>query len=88
MVGRPCGSECVVTSPRGLLIEEQPRALARRAAAGRRRRYGRRRVTLSAGEAITAPLTATRPAAIQASASRREASPARAITLAMRSPSV
>ncbi len=42
--------------------------------------------TLSAGEAITAPLTATRPAAIQASASRREASPARAITLAMRSP--
>src|SRR5580693_8517790 len=32
------------------------------------------------------PLTATRPAAIQASASRREHSPARAITLAMRSP--
>src|SRR5450830_1676848 len=43
-------------------------------------------VTLSAGEEITAPLTATRPAAIHASASRREASPARAITLAMRSP--
>ena len=43
-------------------------------------------VTLSAGEVIFAPLTATRPAAIQASASRREASPARAITLAMRSP--
>ena len=43
-------------------------------------------VTLSAGEEITAPLTETRPAAIQASASRREASPARAITLAMRSP--
>jgi hypothetical protein len=41
---------------------------------------------LSAGEAITAPLTATRPAAIQLSAWRREASPARAITLAMRSP--
>jgi len=42
--------------------------------------------TLSAGEEITAPLTETRPAAIHASASRREASPARAITLAMRSP--
>ena len=34
---------------------------------------------------MAAPLTATRPAAIQASASRREQSPARAITLAMRS---
>src|SRR5450830_899591 len=45
-------------------------------------------VTLSAGEEITAPLTATRPAAIHASASRREASPARAITLAMRSPGI
>src|SRR4249920_3010944 len=45
-------------------------------------------VTFSAGEEITAPLTETRPAAIQASASRREASPARAITLAMRSPDV
>ena len=32
-------------------------------------------VTLSAGEAITVPLTATRPAAIQASASRREREP-------------
>jgi hypothetical protein len=45
-------------------------------------------VTLSAGEEITAPLTETRPAAIQASAWRREASPARAITLAMRSPGI
>ena len=33
------------------------------------------RVTFSAGEAIFAPFTATRPAAIQASASRREAEP-------------
>jgi len=41
-------------------------------------------VTLSAGEVIFAPLTATRPASIHVSASRREASPARAITLAMR----
>ena len=46
------------------------------------------RVTgINAGEAIAVPLTATRPAAIQSSASRREASPARAITLAIRSPS-
>jgi hypothetical protein len=43
-------------------------------------------VTLHAGEAITAPLTATRPAAIHVSAARREHSPARAMTLAMRSP--
>ena len=40
-----------------------------------------RAVTLSAGDAIVAPLTATRPAAIHSSASRREASPARAIDL-------
>src|SRR5215831_18338132 len=44
--------------------------------------------TLSAGEEITAPLTATRPAIIHASASRREARPARAITLAMCSPGI
>src|SRR5215467_13135594 len=43
-------------------------------------------VTLSAGELMAFPFTVTRPAAIQASASRREARPARAITLAMRSP--
>jgi len=43
-------------------------------------------VTLRAGEAMTSPLTATRPAAIHASACRREHSPARAIALAMRSP--
>src|SRR5690606_37209637 len=33
---------------------------------------------------MTLPLTETRPAAIHASASRREATPARAMTLAMR----
>ena len=55
-----------------LVIEEKPRALARPQAACRRPRSGRDGVTLSAGEEITAPLTATRPAAIQASASRRE----------------
>lgn len=41
-------------------------------------------VTLIAGDEIVPPLTATRPAAIQSSASRREHRPARAITLAMR----
>ena len=40
--------------------------------------------TLNLGSEITAPLTDTRPAAISVSASRREATPARAITLAMR----
>ena len=44
-------------------------------------------VTFSAAEARTLPFTRTRPAAIHSSASRREHSPARAITLAMRSPS-
>src|SRR5947209_14781196 len=44
-----------------------------------------RAVTLQAGELIGLPLTATRPAAIQASASRRDANPARAMTLATRS---
>src|SRR5215468_11199416 len=43
-------------------------------------------VTLRAGEVSFWPLTLTRPAAIQASASRREQRPARAIALAMRSP--
>src|SRR5262245_57784940 len=43
-------------------------------------------VMLSAGEEITESLTDTRPAVIHASASRRDARPARAMTLAMRSP--
>src|SRR5690242_13126817 len=43
-------------------------------------------VTSMAGEAMVAPLTATRPAATHASASRRDASPARAITFAIRCP--
>jgi hypothetical protein len=43
--------------------------------------------TLKAGLSSTLPLTLTRPSAIQRSASRREQRPARAITLAMRSPS-
>src|SRR6185312_1157444 len=44
-------------------------------------------VTFRAGEAITAPSTLTRPSSTIFSASRREHRPARAITLAMRSPS-
>lgn len=43
--------------------------------------------TFSAGLSITVPLTETRPSAIIRSASRREATPARDRTLAMRSPS-
>jgi hypothetical protein len=42
--------------------------------------------TFSAGLSIRLPFTSTRPAAMIASASRREASPARARTLAIRSP--
>ena len=43
--------------------------------------------TVTAGVSRTCPFKVTRPAAIRPSASRREQSPARAITLAMRSPS-
>src|ERR1700731_914819 len=42
-------------------------------------------VTVTAGLVSTVPSTATRPSATQRSASRREHSPARAITLAIRS---
>src|SRR5271166_4747519 len=45
-------------------------------------------VTITAGLVSTAPSSLTRPSAIQRSASRREHNPARAITLAMRSPGV
>jgi hypothetical protein len=61
--------------PARLVVQEQPRTLG-----GRHRR--------PAGDEITAPLTETRPSTIQASASRREARPARAMTLAMRSPGI
>ena len=40
----------------------------------------------SAGEVILSPFTVTRPSTIMRSASRRLATPARAIILAMRSP--
>src|SRR5258708_4387660 len=45
-------------------------------------------VTVTAGLVRIVPSTRTRPSAIQRSASRREQSPARAITLAMRSPAL
>ena len=66
--------------------QEQPRALARAQRLAVDRRPCRPRPTLKAALVRTVPLTATRPAAIQASASRREQRPARAMTLAMRSP--
>src|SRR5215510_12879436 len=71
--------------PARLVVEEEPRALAH----GQRLPVDRDAVVgrdIARGEAMTAPLTATRPAAIHVSASRREHSPARAIALAMRSP--
>jgi hypothetical protein len=43
--------------------------------------------TFSAGEVTFFPASVTRPSVISFSASRREHTPARAITLAMRSPS-
>jgi hypothetical protein len=85
IVSRPSGSEWVVTSPRGLWYRNsRVRSRARNGAPSTS--IWSAAETLSAGEEITAPLTATRPAAIQASASRREVRPTRAITLAMRSP--
>src|SRR5262245_50920133 len=85
IVSRPCGSEWVVTRPRGLWYRKsRVRSCARKGVPSTERRSAE--LTFSAGEVITAPLTDTRPAAIQASASRREARPARAITLAIRSP--
>src|SRR5260221_10653612 len=45
-------------------------------------------VTVTAGLVRMVPSTRTRPSAIQRSASRREHRPARAITLAMRSPAL
>src|SRR4051812_897027 len=45
-------------------------------------------LTLTAGEVTTTPFSLTRPSAISFSASRREQIPARAMTLAMRLPSL
>ena len=69
-----------------LVIAEQPRALARAQRLAVDRRCGRTRVTLSAGEEITAPLTETRPGGDPGLRLAPRGKPARAITLAMRSP--
>ena len=83
-VGRPCGSRAVVTSPRGLWkIHKRVRSRGGSGSPSIVMRSSA--VTLTAGEASTSPLSVTRPSAIIASASRREAMPARAMTLAMRS---
>ena len=84
MVGRPWVSAEVVTSPRGLW-NRKSRVRSRCGSGLPSTAMRSAAVTLSAGDVIVAPFTDTRPAAIQASASRREATPARAITLAMRS---
>src|SRR3569623_3635702 len=86
MVSRPSGSEWVVTSPRGLL-HRNSRVRVRPGNGWPSTAMRSRGDTLRAGDVIALPLTETRPASIHASASRREASPARAITLALRSPS-
>ena len=83
---RPCGSAWVVTSPR-VLWNRNSRVRSRTGNGLPSTTTRSSGVTLRAGEVIFSPLTTTRPAAIQASASRRDASPARAIALAMRSPS-
>src|SRR5262249_33836069 len=82
IVGRPCGSALVVSNPRGLLNRKR-RVRSRMGNGLSSTLIWSSGVTLSAGELITAPLTATRPAAIQVSASRREQRPARAIILAI-----
>ena len=84
MVGRPCGVGIGRDETARLVEQEQPRALPLRQRLAVDRNVVRRGdVKRRRGD--SAPLTVTRPAAIQASASRREARPARAMTLAMRS---
>src|SRR5580704_15063850 len=83
-VGRPCGSCAVVMVPAGLWKRHKrvssawemvlPSTVMRFAD-----------VTLSAGDVIFLPSTVTRPASIILSASRRDAIPARARRLAIRS---
>src|SRR5579871_1695744 len=85
MEARPWGSLAEVTSPRGL-CNRKSRAGS---AAGKGLPSTRMRAagpTTRAGLLSFLPSTMTRPAAIHASASRREQRPARAIRLAMRSP--
>jgi hypothetical protein len=82
---RPSGSRAAVIDPARLVVEPEPRAFGfrqRRAIDLDRVFFGHRH----GGVVSTLPLSFTRPSAIQASASRREQRPARAMTLAMRSP--
>ncbi|VUF15970.1 hypothetical protein MTDSW087_05719 [Methylobacterium dankookense] len=85
-VARPSGSRAVVTSPRGLW-NSQSRVRSRAGSGSPSTVMRSESVTLTAGESSTWPFRVTRPARIIVSASRREAMPARAIALAMRSPS-
>ncbi len=84
-VRRPSGSRFVVTSPRGLW-NSHARVRSRCGIGTPSTRTSSPGPTITAGVSNWTPLTATRPAAIRASASRREATPARAMTLATRSP--
>ena len=84
-VGRPSGSAWVVIKPRGLWYRNS-RVRSRGGNGLPSTVMTSLPVTSSAGELITRPLTVTRPCMIHSSASRREASPARDTTLAMRSP--
>ncbi|GJD69153.1 hypothetical protein MMMDOFMJ_2079 [Methylobacterium gnaphalii] len=85
-VCRPSGSRAVVTTPRGL-CRIQSRVRSRAGSGSPSTVMRSSSVTLIAGEVRAFPFRLTRPASIIASASRREAMPARAMALAMRSPS-
>ena len=82
---RPSGSRLVVTTPAGLW-NRNSRVRSIGGISMPSRWMISPGITLKAGEARARPLTLTRPAAINSSASRREARPARASRLAMRSP--
>ena len=84
-VGRPSGSRLVVTRPFGLW-KSQRRVRSRAASGLPSTSIRSSAVTIVAGVSRTRPFSLTRPSAIIRSASRREQMPARAITLAMRSP--
>src|SRR5690554_2866864 len=85
IVGRPSGSRVVVTTPAGLWKRNsRVRSTSGSGALSTSTRSVAE--TLNAGELSTLPFTFTRPSAIIASASRREATPARARRLAIRSP--
>ena len=85
-VWRPSGSRAVVTRPRGLW-KIQSRVRSRVGSGSPSTVMASESVTLIAGVSRTRPFSVMRPSAIIASTSRREAMPARAIALAMRSPS-